>query len=86
MAGLLRDSEHEDNDAQMGLMAETEASGLHLETMESAVSEDTQPHKVGHSEILCQQMGIWESLLESSRKPGANTLNNKRETRTSRIL
>lgn len=38
------------------------------------------------SEILCLQMGICESLLESSREPSADTLNNKRETRTSRIL
>mgnify|MGYP003293183879 CR=1 FL=1 len=35
MAGLLRDSEHEDNDAEMGRVAKTEIPCLHLEAMES---------------------------------------------------
>ena len=77
MVGLLRDSEHEDNDATMGRMAKTETSGLHMETMEGSESENTKPYEVGHTEILCQEMGIRKSLLERSRESGATTLNNK---------
>ena len=54
--------------------------------MEGAVSKDTQPHETGHTETLCLQMGICESLLECSRKPNSAKLYDKRETRTSRIL
>ena len=77
MAGLLRDSEHEDNDAEMGRVTEKKTPGLHLETMESSESEDTQPHETWYTEILCPQMGVCKSLLECSRKSGVNTLNNK---------
>ena len=58
MAGLLRDSQHEDDNATMGRVAETETPGLHLETMEGSGSENTKPHKAGHTEILRPQMGI----------------------------
>ena len=86
MAGLLRDSEHEGDDATMGRMAETETSGLHMETMEGSESENTKPYEVGHIEILCPQMGICQGLLECSRESGVTTLNNKRTTRTGGIL
>ena len=86
MVGLLRDSEYEDNDATMGRMAKTETSGLHMETMEGSESENPQPHEVGHTEIQSPQMGICQGLLECSRESGVTTLNNKRTTRTSRIL
>ena len=46
----------------------------------------TQPHETGHTETLCLQMGICESLLECSWKPNSAKLYYKRETRTSRIL
>lgn len=58
MAGPLRDSEHEDDDATMGRVDKTETPSLHLETMEDSESENTKPHKAGHTEILRPQMGI----------------------------
>ena len=48
-----------------------------METMEGSESENTKPYEVGHTEIPCPQMGICESLLERSWKPGVNALNNK---------
>ena len=58
MAGLLRDSEHEDDNAEMGRVAEKEAPCLHLETMEDSESENTKPYEAGYTEILCPQMGL----------------------------
>ena len=86
LAGLLLDCEHEEHDAKVGRVAEAKISGIHLEAMEGAFSENTQSHKAGHIETLRPQMGIYESLLECSRKPDPNMLYYKRETRTSRIL
>ena len=77
MAGLLRDSEHEDDNAKMGRMAKTETSSLHMETMEGSESENTKPYEVGYTETLRLQMGIYQGLLECSRESGANMLNNK---------
>ena len=70
----------------MGRVAEAKIPGIHLEAMEGAFSKDTQPHETGHTETLCLQMGICESLLECSWKPNSAKLYYKRETRTSRIL
>ena len=77
MVGLLRDSEHEDNDAEMGRVAEKKTPSLHLETMESPKHKNTKPHETGHTEVLCPKVGLRESLLERGRKPGVTMLNNK---------
>ena len=53
MAGLLRDSEYEDNDAEMGRVAEKETPCLHMETMENPNSENPQPYETGYTKILC---------------------------------
>lgn len=52
MAGLLRDSEHEDDDAKMGRVAKKETPCLHLETMGSPKGENTKPNKTGHTKII----------------------------------
>ena len=86
LAGLLLDCRHEEHDTKMGRVAEAKIPGIHLETMEGALSTNTQPHETGHTETQGPQVGICESLLEGSRKPDTNKLYYKRETRTSRIL
>lgn len=48
--------------------------------------ESLHPGMAGHTELLCTQMGVYQSLLERSRESGVNTLNNKRTTHTGRIL
>ena len=57
-----------------------------METMEGSESENTKPYEAGHTEIQSPQMGIHQSLLECSRKPGVEMLNNERTTRTGGIL
>lgn len=59
MAGLLRDSEHEDDDETMGRVDAAETSSLYLEIMKAPESENTKPNEVGHTEVLCPQMGVY---------------------------
>ena len=49
MAGLFRDSEHEEYHEKLGRVAETQTPGVHLETMEGAESEDTKPYEIRHT-------------------------------------
>ena len=71
---VLLDCGHEEHNAKMGRVAEAKIPGIHLEAMEGAFSKDTQPHETGHTETLCLQMGICESLLECSRKPDIDSV------------
>ena len=41
----------------MGRVAAAETPSLYLETMEAPESENTKPNEVGHTEVLCPQMG-----------------------------
>ena len=50
MAGLLRDSKHEDNDAKMGRVAPPEVSDVYLETMEEAQNQSRELDKAGSAE------------------------------------
>ena len=51
MAGLLRDSEHEDDDARLGRMAAPPLSDVHLEAMEEPKDKDKESHEIGTSRM-----------------------------------
>ncbi len=55
MAGLLRDSKHEDNDAKMGRVAPPKVSDVYLETMEISWNESEEPDKVGNAQVASLQ-------------------------------
>ena len=86
VAWLLRNCKHEEHAQKLGRMAPTPLSDVHLEAMEEAESANPRSHQARHSSILCPQMGLCKGTLASCGESCAYTLNNKRETRTSRIL
>jgi hypothetical protein len=49
MARLLRDSEHEDNDARMGQVASTSLQKLYLETVEETQDQSEQLDATGNT-------------------------------------
>lgn len=59
---------------------------LHLETMGSSESGNTESYEAGHTEIFFLQMVVCESLLGRGRRFSANIVNKERSARTGRIL
>ena len=49
MAGLLRDSEHEDNHAGMGRVAALPIQVLYLETVEETQNKGKEPYAAGNT-------------------------------------
>ena len=76
MAGLLRDSEHEDNDAEMGRVVTVPFSGVYLETMEESKNKSQKSNEIGTSGMASLRSSVlWKSLLESS-TPSKCTMGN----------
>ena len=87
MAGLLRNSEHEDNDAKMGRVAEKKAPGVHLEAMEESQDESEESNDVGNAKMASlQKRKLTKGILGGCRKWNSHPHNNKQKTRTGRIL
>ena len=87
MAGLLRDSEHEDNEARMGQVASPPFSYVHMETVEETRNESEEPHGTGNAGVASpQERKHTEGILGGCRKWNTHPHNNKQKTRTSRIL
>ena len=51
LAGLLRDSEHEDDDAKMGRVAAPPFTDVYLETMEESKDESKEPDEAGDASV-----------------------------------
>ena len=86
-AGLLRDSEHEDNHAGMGRLAAPQIPVLHLETMEETPDKSKEPYKTGDSGVA--GMGskqLSESLLAYGKEWSCTKGYLKGKTRTGWIL
>ena len=59
MAGLLRDSKHEDNDAEMGRVASPPIQMLHLETKEETKDQSKEPNTIRDTGVAgegCKQL------------------------------
>ena len=87
MAGLLRDSKHEDDDARMGQVASPPIQVLHLETMEETQNEGRKSNETGDSGMAGtggEQLS--ESLLAHGEEQSCPEGNLKRKTRTGWIL
>ena len=67
-------------------MESTEIPSLHLETMGSSESGNTESYEAGHTEIFFLQMVVCESLLGRGRRFSANIVNKERSARTDGIL
>ena len=87
MAGLLRDSEHEDDDAKIGRVAAPPFTDVYLETVEESTDESKEPDEVGDAPMAgIQEWKLSEGVLGSCRKRYSHAHNNKQETRSSRIF
>ena len=87
MAGLLRDSEHEDNDARMGRLATSSFPHVHMEAVEETQNEGEEPHDIGDAGVASsQERKHTEGILGGCRKWNTHPHNNKQKTRTGRIL
>ena len=51
MAGLLRDSEHEDDNAEMGRVAVKEGPDVYLEAMEESPDKSEEPEDIGNAKM-----------------------------------
>ena len=87
MAGLLRDSEHEDDDATMGRMASPPLPLLYLEAMEDAENKGKESNATGHTG-MASEVGeqLPKVLLAHGEERPCTEGNLKRKTRTGRIL
>ena len=56
MAGILRDSEHEGNDAGLGWVAAPQNPYVHMETMEATEDESKESDSARHSGLGCLQI------------------------------
>lgn len=87
MAWLLRDSEHEDNDAGMGRLAATQMPELHLEAMEATKDESKESDSARHPGLGCLQIRqLSQRLLAIVGDNNSRESNLKQKTRTGRIL
>ena len=85
--GLLRDSEHKDNDARMGRMATPPFPDVHMEAMEETQNESEEPDDTGNAGVASlPERKHKEGILGGCRKWDTHPHNNKQKTRTSRIL
>ena len=67
MAGLLRDSEHEDNDAEMGRVASATLPNVYLEAMEEPEDKDKESNEIGAAKMESLRSSVLrKSLLENS--------------------
>lgn len=68
LAGLLRDSEHENNHAGMGRLAAPQIPVLHLEAMEESTDESKELNEVGYAPMAgIQEWKLSEGVLGSCR-------------------
>ena len=82
-----RDSEHEDNHAGMGWVAAPQIPVLHLETVEESTDESKEPDEIGDAPMAgIQEWKLSEGVLGCCWKRYSHALNNKQETRSSRIF
>ena len=87
MAGLHRDSEHEDDNGRLGRVATLPLSDVHLEAVEESKNKSQKSDEIGNSGMASLRSGVlWKSLLESSTSPKRPMGNLKQKTRTGRIL
>ena len=87
MAGLLRDSEHEDDDATMGRVASPPLPNVYMEAMEEPKDQSQKLDEIGTSGMASVRSGVLrESLLESSTPSKCPMGNLKQKTRTGGIL
>ena len=87
LAGLLRDSEHENNHAGMGRMAAPQIPVLHLEAMEKTRNQSEKSHAAGDTRVAgvgCKQLS--KSLLAHGEEWSCTKGTLKRKTRTGGIL
>ena len=87
LAGLLRDSKHENNNGQMGRVAAPQNPDVYLEAVEESTDESKEPDKIGDAPMAgIQEWKLSEGVLGSCRKRYSRAHNNEHETRSSRIF